>query len=71
MFRVIDPEDGDRPDILLMNPPGFEKIAVAADVRVSHPISTPANNITLSQAKRFGDGSIAARKGLMEKNRKF
>jgi hypothetical protein len=54
-----------------MNPPGFEKIAVAADVRVSHPISTPSNNITLAQAKIFGDGSIAARKGLTEKNRKF
>ena len=54
MFKVIDPDDGDRPDILLMNPPRFEKIAFAADIRVSHPISTPSNNIALAQAKRFG-----------------
>jgi hypothetical protein len=71
MFRELNPDDGDRPDILLMNAPGFEKIAVAADVRVSHPISTPTSKISLSQATRFGAGSIAAKKSLMEKNRKF
>jgi len=54
-----------------MNPPGFEKQAIAADVRVSHPISTPSNKITRSQAQSFDKGSIAARKSLNEKNRKY
>jgi len=71
LFRLTNPDDGDRPDILLMNPPGFEKQAIAADVRVSHPISTPTNNITRSQAQTFHKGSIAARKSLQEKNRKY
>ena len=71
LFRLHNPDDGDRPDIILMNAPGFKKTAIAVDVRVSHPISTPSKRITRAQAEAFDKGSIAARKSLNEKNRKY
>jgi len=73
LFRCLDPEDGDRPDIVLMNAPGFEKVRIAADVRVSHPISTPSHQISRNQAANFGSkgGSTAAKKSFAEKIKKF
>jgi len=68
LFHANEDENNKRPDLLLINPPGFNKPRIVIDVNVTHPIR---DNTTLEQAKNFHNGSIAAKTAERLKINKF
>jgi hypothetical protein len=65
---VHDDNDNKRPDLLLINPPGFNKQRVAIDVSMTHCIP---KTTTRSQAHNFNNDSISSKLAQKGKIKKF
>ena len=68
LLHIVDDENNKRPDLLLINPPGFTDPRVVIDVNVTHPLR---RSTTIAQAKTFRNGSIAALAAEKNKIKKF
>jgi hypothetical protein len=68
LFHMHTDDNNKRPDLLLMNPPGFSNDRVAIDVSMTHCIP---KSTTRAQAANFHKDSTASKQAEKEKNKKF